>query len=212
MRYIRHSKFNEQKSPQEKLEAENDLYVKQSNILIDQLVKSRDYINNRIKEVFDYDVNNSVSLEPFPCYIVVQDDVDGDDQMFDVASYKDLQNYRRWGKFLQNVEGKCEIDFVITYTLYLPSGFKYKKKRTVDETLLDYERHAEKLIELSKKLRVFKEDLGDLKIHELHDIDTMNRYGEYSINGYGEYSIMFELRRKNIVSIDPIKWFRKINT
>lgn len=212
MRYIRHSKFNEQKSPQEKLEAENDLYVKQSNILIDQLVKSRDYINNRIKEVFDYDVNNSVSLEPFPCYIVVHDDVDGDDQMFDVASYKDLQNYRRWGKFLQNVEGKCEIDFVITYTLYLPSGFKYKKKRTVDETLLDYERHAEKLIELSKKLRVFKEDLGDLKIHELHDIDTMNRYGEYSINGYGEYSIMFELRRKNIVSIDPIKWFRKINT
>jgi hypothetical protein len=204
MKYIR---TNEQKTRQEKKEAENDVYIKQTNILIDQLVKCRNHVNNRIKEVFDYDVNEATMDSPFPCNVVVyteSDNGNGDGQMFDISNEKKLNDYRKYGRFLANVNGKCEIDFLMIYNLYLPSDFKYKKKRTVDETLLDYGRHAKKMVEIVENLTILKQDLGDMKIHRIRDIDTMDENGEYTI--------MFELRRKNRIKIDPVDWIKKINT
>ena len=203
MKYIK-----EQKTRQEIREAENEVYIKQTNVMLDSLVKSRTYVNNRIKEVFNIDVNvDEVMKNPFPCNVSIytegEDDTQ-DSQSFDISTEKKLIEYRNYGRFLKNVNGICEIDFIMIYTLYLPSDFKYDEKRNVEQTLSDYENHAKKMLEIVETMRTLKEDLGDMKIHRLRDIDTMDENGEYSV--------MFELRRKNRITIDPVDWIRKINT
>jgi|VirMetMinimDraft_7_1064189.scaffolds.fasta_scaffold01096_2 hypothetical protein len=203
MKYIK-----EQKTRRERIEAENDVYIKQSNIMIDSIVKSRTYVNNRIKEVFNIDVNDNFLTTPFPCAVAIFTSGENDMQeseSFDVSDSKKESDLRSYGRFLKNVTGECEVDFIMVYTLYFPTGFNFlKKKRTVDNVLTKYEKHADKVIEIVKLMRIFKEDLGDMKVFKIREIRDEDEDGEYSV--------VFEIRRKNRITIDPLRWIKKINT
>jgi|VirMetMinimDraft_7_1064189.scaffolds.fasta_scaffold01096_3 hypothetical protein len=179
----------------------------QSNIMLDQLIKSRDYINNRIEEVFDYDVNGRIvgMTNPITCNISIftdENDTDAKSTTIDVSDDEKLEYKRSWGKFLHGVKGEeYEIDFVLIYSLYFP--FDYVKSKDPEVGFENSENMADMLVDTVNRYKIFKEDLGDLKITRLLNLRDNDRD---SVN------LMFELRRKNRIKMDPVRWIKKINT
>lgn len=192
---------------------ENDKYNDeqlriQTNFLLDQLVKYRDYINNRIQEVFGYDVHSLRIENPCPCNISVYTDEENTDikaSSFDISDPNNLSKLRDYGKILTNIDGRCEIDFIITYSIKIKGSIKKSDNidKSIDEILNGYETMGKDMSDIVNKLRRFKEDLGDLQIHTLYKIDLSDRTNEYNV--------MFQLRRKNRIVIDPLRYIKKIN-
>ena len=202
MKYIKESKFDDKKNNSD----DKQLNI-QSNIILDNLIKNRDYISGRIKEIFNYDDNSeSVIRNPTTCNISIYTEKNNTDEKattINVSTEDNLKYNRSWGRFLYGVEGKCELDYILIYSLSFHGAMKPNEYSTIDGVISGYEDSANILLDLTNKLKLLKEDLGAMKITKIHNIEA--------VNDYGRGHLMFELRKKNRIKIDPLDWIKKIN-
>tara|TARA_R110000772_G_scaffold20466_5_gene56970 strand:- start:121975 stop:125217 length:3243 start_codon:yes stop_codon:yes gene_type:complete len=194
---------------------------KQSNILLDEAIKAKDFANNLIKETFGYDilVDGKYSYEkgPSPFNISIYDNENTDDKSassFELGdrgentSEERINHFRHWGKFLNSQTGRVEIDFILGYSfrieidgLHEDGGDKEYMGNKHLRRLIDNSHIREnKLKEVKEQYEVFKENLGNLRVSTLYTLELKK----------SEIWVFFHLRRKKRIVIDTLEAIKKL--
>jgi len=216
MKYIKmltENKLDDKKKRLKKRKKSEEELNKQTNLIVDQILRDRDFINNRINDIYGIDVGSedykhNHMKTPNPFMIMIDGtDINGKSKSIDynVFGKENISSLRSWGQILKDLI-KCEIDFFLGYVLFIDVNIP----EIIDDDIPNYikridqvEHITNKQIECINLTREFIKDLGNFKIEKIQSI-------EKSKSG-NKIAIMFQLKRKNKIIIDNINILKQIN-